>query len=70
MLTVSGLNNYIVPYPMSLKANTLGEVVAYATGSGPSNTFIGVDFKNAYAPGVRLRGWARQSDCLNLTATT
>ena len=38
VLTISGLNNYIVPHPMSLKANTLGEAVAYATGSGPIPT--------------------------------
>ena len=43
---ITGLNNYLVPTP---SAGT-------ASGSGPNGTFLGKDFRAAYAPGVPLTG--------------
>ena len=59
VLTVNGLDDYILPRPMNLRT-ALGRPVPYstpyATGSGPNGTFIGRDFRDAYAPGVALDG--------------
>jgi subtilase family serine protease len=43
VLAVSGLDNYLVPRPMSLKK--LATPQAPATGSGPSGSLMGYDFR-------------------------
>jgi len=56
VLDISGLDNFVLPHPMSLKNIPLSEARAYVTGSGPGGYFIGKDFRAAYAPGVALTG--------------
>ena len=56
VLDISGLDNFVLPHPMSLKNIPLSEAKAYVTGSGPGGYFIGKDFRAAYAPGVTLTG--------------
>jgi subtilase family serine protease len=56
VLDISGLDNFALPHPMSLKNIPLSEAKAYVTGSGPDGYFIGKDFRAAYAPGVTLTG--------------
>lgn len=61
VLGISGLDNFVLPHPMNLKAaafhaNADTNATAYTTGSGPSGLFIGNDFRAAYAPGVALTG--------------
>jgi len=54
VLHISGLDNYIVPRPMSLRASPLGRPTGArpAAGSGPEGTYMGQDFRAAYVPGV------------------
>ena len=53
---IGGLDNYSMPHPNS-KIQPMGITTNSAgTGSGPSNTFAGGDFRAAYAPGVTLTG--------------
>jgi uncharacterized membrane protein len=61
---ISGLDNFIVPKPMDLKAEAAAR--AYVSGSGPSGTFIGGDFRAAYAPGVTLNGSGQKIALLEL----
>lgn len=58
ILDVSGLDNYVLPHPIDLRARPLDEtgIKSNATGSGPGGAFIGKDFRAAYAPGVTLNG--------------
>jgi len=57
ILDISGLDNYVTPLPMNLKARPLSAQSANAaTGSGPGGLLIGNDFRSAYAPGVKLTG--------------
>jgi subtilase family serine protease len=60
VLHVSGLDNYSLPRPASLKknypANKSAGAVPAAGGSGPGGSFLGNDFRAAYAPGVTLDG--------------
>jgi len=56
VLTVSGLDNFLLPQPMDLKVKPLASATAMTTGSGPGGLFIGNDFRAAYAPGVTLTG--------------
>jgi len=54
---ISGLDDFMPPRPMNLKVRPKDEQVkSYATGSGPGGSFIGYDFRAAYAPGVSLTG--------------
>lgn len=62
---ISGLNNYSVPHPQLnyRKLNTITNQVLKATGkpapragSGPSGTYLGNDFRNAYLPGGTQNG--------------
>jgi uncharacterized repeat protein (TIGR01451 family) len=52
MLSIQGMNNYTLPKPMIRKHS--GAVKA--NGSGPGNSYMGQDFRNAYVPGTALRG--------------
>lgn len=58
VLSVAGLNNYIVPRPMSLQRSEAAgqQRPTPASGSGPSGNYIGNDFRAAYVPGVTLTG--------------
>jgi hypothetical protein len=56
VLDISGLDNFVLPQPMSLKEIPLEKADPYVAGSGPGGYFIGKDFRAAYAPGVSLTG--------------
>jgi hypothetical protein len=59
VLHVSGLDNFSMPRPASLKKNPLKNRPAGiqpATGSGLGGSYMGNDFRAAYAPGVTLNG--------------
>jgi subtilase family serine protease len=59
VLHVSGLDNFSIPRPASLKKNPLtnrSAGVAPAAGSGTGGSYMGKDFRAAYAPGVTLNG--------------
>ena len=53
---VSGLDNYTRPQPLvKIRPEAISNVSS-DTGSGPSGTFLGKDFRAAYLPGVTLTG--------------
>ena len=57
VLHISGLDNYALPQPMVHQVAV--DRVKNATpnsGSGPSGSYMGKDFRAAYAPGVTLTG--------------
>ncbi|HTB19780.1 MAG TPA: protease pro-enzyme activation domain-containing protein, partial [Bryobacteraceae bacterium] len=56
ILDITGLDNFVVPRPMDLKARPLAAGTPLTTGSGPSGLFSGGDFRAAYAPQVTLNG--------------
>jgi uncharacterized membrane protein len=56
ILSISGLDNFVVPQPMNLKKATVDKTSPFVTGSGPGGYFIGGDFRAAYAPQVTLTG--------------
>ncbi len=58
ILHISGLDNYIVPRPASLKTTRVMRSAALkpAYGTSPDGTFMGNDFRAAYVPGVSLNG--------------
>jgi hypothetical protein len=57
VLRVSGLNNYALPRPrMQASRIGLSNSVTPLSGSGPSGTYRGADFRAAYAPGVSRTG--------------
>lgn len=54
VLSVQGLNNYVLPRPMlQKKPASIGQP---SIGSGPFGALIGQDFRNAYLPGSSLNG--------------
>jgi len=57
LLDIRGLDNFHLPQH-ALKWTPIDEVTPrpYAVGSGPGGTFLGKDFRQAYAPGVSLDG--------------
>lgn len=58
ILHVTGLDNYSVPRPVSIRAAPQNNAANArpAAGSGPSGTYMGEDFRAAYVPGVSLTG--------------
>jgi len=65
VLHISGLDNYVVPHSFSHRlpgtpghATPLGGGTNHPalSGSGPGGTYIGSDFRNAFAPNVSLMG--------------
>ena len=58
LLGVSGLDSYFLPRPLLRSAVRRGDggATRALTGSGPGGTFVGNDFRAAYAPGVALNG--------------
>jgi len=55
---ISGLNNYVLPHPKSLRVDSaaVGANAISRSGSGPGGAFMGGDFRAAYLPGVSLTG--------------
>jgi subtilase family serine protease len=55
---IDGLDNYIVPHPVSLRATPFNKTCTNLPdgGTGQFGTFLGTDLRNAYAPGVSLTG--------------
>ncbi|HLH55425.1 MAG TPA: choice-of-anchor tandem repeat GloVer-containing protein [Verrucomicrobiae bacterium] len=72
VLSIAGLDNFVIPRPASLRFSAetgtpygAGQPSSRwpqpnasldATGSGPAGTFLGRDFRAAYAPGLNLDG--------------
>jgi uncharacterized repeat protein (TIGR01451 family) len=58
ILHISGLDNFILPQPASLHFKPIEKDLGPVpnAGSGPNGTYMGVDFRAAYAPGVALNG--------------
>jgi hypothetical protein len=57
VVDISGLNNFQRPHPKSFKLSTARqEKTAPKGGSGSGGSYMGGDFRAAYAPGVTLRG--------------
>jgi hypothetical protein len=56
VLDITGLDNFVLPRPMNVKALPLTSAIPFVGGSGPSGLFLGKDFRAAYAPGVALTG--------------
>ncbi len=56
VLNITGLDNFVLPRPMNLKARPMSSTVPFVSGSGPGGLFLGNDFRAAYAPGVELTG--------------
>jgi hypothetical protein len=63
ILHVSGLDNFATARPAGLKKNSFS---VPASGSGTSGTYIGNDFRNAYAPGVTLNGAGQKVGLLEM----
>lgn len=55
ILNVSGLNNFVLPHPLSVKKATAAGGKP-GNGSGPFGGYIGSDFRNAYVPNSTLNG--------------
>jgi subtilase family serine protease len=55
LLSISGLDNAVLPRPASLRERPQGHVTP-EVGSGPAGYYWGYDFRHAYAPGVSLTG--------------
>jgi len=51
---ISGLNNFSIPHPASLRRNL--DVTANVTGSGPGGNFLGSDMRAAYYGGTAYSG--------------
>jgi subtilase family serine protease len=51
---ITGLDNFSIPRPASLKQNA--QAPPHTTGSGPSGYFLGSDFRAAYYGGTALTG--------------
>ncbi len=54
VLGVSGLDDFALPHPKNLKKNSAD--VTPNSGSGPSGSYAGHDFRAAYVPGTTLNG--------------
>ena len=53
---VSGLDNYSLPRPKSLRMSSVSAAAAPQTGSSPGGAYMGTDFRAAYLPGTTLTG--------------
>jgi len=54
ILHISGLNNYVLPRPAGRITPLSG--AKPGAGSGPAGSYMGADFRNAYAPGATQTG--------------
>jgi len=69
LLHVSGLDNFSIPRPASLKKKSLNDRrpgVAPALGSGSGGSYMGNDFRAAYVPGTLLNGAGQSVALLEL----
>jgi hypothetical protein len=55
---IAGLDNLVLPQPASLQFSSADKKKSPKAnaGSAPDGSYLGADFRNAYAPGVRLTG--------------
>lgn len=61
ILDVSGLNNFVLPHPnVHIQSPTGTTGATPKTGSGSGGTYMGNDFRAAYAPGLSLTGAGQQ----------
>ena len=58
VLHISGLDNFVTPHPRNLREATLSNAANAVphSGSGPSGSYRGNDFRAAYVPGTSLTG--------------
>jgi len=56
ILDISGLNNYSLPRPISLRQVAASSQATPNAGSAPGGAYRGYDFRAAYLPGVALSG--------------
>ena len=58
LLCVVGLNNYVLPQPMSHKAMppAVGSLATPCSGSATNGLYMGYDYRAAYVPGTSLTG--------------
>ncbi len=57
ILSIYGLNNYVLARPLyHVKSSQDYSPDDFSTGSSPSGSYWGYDFRKAYAPGVTLTG--------------
>jgi subtilase family serine protease len=58
VLHIAGLDNYVIPHPMSIHSGPEPRPPGAKpnNGSGPLGDYIGLDFRDAYVPGVSLTG--------------
>ncbi len=57
ILSICGLNNYVLARPLYQNNSAQGKLIDhFATGTSPSGSYWGYDFRKAYAPGVTLTG--------------
>ena len=68
MLTVVGLDNFVVPRPLAHQVPVANRPANAppSTGSGSGNTYLGGDFRAAYLPGVTLTGTGQSVALLEL----
>jgi subtilase family serine protease len=62
---ISGLDNFSIPHPASLRRSS--QARANATGSGPSGNFLGSDMRAAYYGGTALTGAGQSVGLLEFT---
>jgi subtilase family serine protease len=63
ILDISGLDNYSIPLP-ALHRMPISASPVPASGSGPSGSYLGYDFRNAYATSWLTRTWLACQTCL------
>ncbi|HEV7926119.1 MAG TPA: protease pro-enzyme activation domain-containing protein, partial [Verrucomicrobiae bacterium] len=56
LMRVGGLDDYIKPFPKSIREHSPKGGGKPKGGSGPGGAFMGNDYRDAYAPGVALTG--------------
>ena len=57
ILHISGLDDYALPHPNCvIRSASTSANATPKTGSGPSGTYQGSDFRAAYVPGTSLTG--------------
>jgi hypothetical protein len=56
ILHVAGLNNFSRPVPHYARRTSSSVAAQANNGSGPSNNYLGSDFRHAYVPGTSLTG--------------
>jgi subtilase family serine protease len=56
LVDISGLNNYMLPRPRSVRMEETSSTATPRSGSGENGAFFGNDFRAAYLPEVTLTG--------------